>query len=206
MAAWVPGGSGAAAWISYALKNLLDFLGGDLGTDLMSLSKRGLHPYYAVDDEVAQKILTQAGQFLPGVDVRGGARSGGVLIETNGVCPHRRWVRGKPRIDYTNNALGVIVGVEDYGEVRFDDRGRCVSGPADDRLPSGCALEVVAVFAVLQRQATREELPRDVIWDRCAREASSRGLRSAGRRPLARRSRVGQDVPRSLRAFESPWR
>ena len=114
-------------WVD-GLKNLLDFLGGDLGTDLMSLSKRGLHAYYLVQSEVAQKIRTQSGMFLPGVDVRGGANSGGVLIETNGVCPHRRWVRGKPQISYASNSLGDIVGIEDYGVVRFDDQGRCISG------------------------------------------------------------------------------
>ncbi|MBL8736218.1 MAG: bifunctional DNA primase/polymerase, partial [Planctomycetes bacterium] len=113
------------------VENFLKFMGGDPGTKLISRTNRGLHFLYLVDSEEAARIVNGTNVLgLPGVDVRGGgSSSGGVTVEFNGVCPGRGWVRGTPRIEKTTeHPEGVIAGVEDYENLRFDDEGNCTAG------------------------------------------------------------------------------
>ena len=60
------------------LRNYLEFLEGDVGTQLMSRSRRGMHFFYCACDDDDSKIMSQCGVLLEGVDIRACAGSGAV--------------------------------------------------------------------------------------------------------------------------------
>lgn len=163
------------------LRNLLEFAGGDIGSTLVSRTRRGLHLFYAADSDDALRIKTQAGALLDGVDVRGCVNSGGITVESNGVCPHRRWCYGTPRID----DHGAIVGLQDLGPIEFDSAGNCISGlpmRAADGWPEGIApLPELLLDACLFTSGVRTESEVDSrVVDAWRRRLQAKG--SSGRR------------------------
>ena len=104
-------------------RNLLDATGGveNLGSPFVSVGRvqpgkkgklPGVHLIYVVPDQGLHKeIRTLGGKMAPGVDLRGGRNSGGLVVESNGWHEKWRWLVDAPDLN-TDDEL-----VDKHGEV-----------------------------------------------------------------------------------------